>query len=86
MSQLPTVPDTLHETLWHGDQAAPMKSAAQVVAVLGREFSLELLQAIASQSEDDVGAAIERLLGAGLLFRSSHAAEQLHLQTRARSS
>jgi class 3 adenylate cyclase/tetratricopeptide (TPR) repeat protein len=72
-----TVPDTLHESLMARlDQVAPMKSVAQIAAVLGREFSLELLQAIASQSEDDVRAAIERLLGAGLVFRSSDAGEQ----------
>ncbi len=72
-----TVPDTLHESLMARlDQVAPMKFVAQIAAVIGREFSLELLQAVAGLSEDDVHAAIDRLLGAGLLFRSGDAGEQ----------
>ena len=72
-----TVPDTLHESLMARlDQVASMKTVAQIAAVLGREFSFELLRAVARLSENDVRAAIDRLLGAGLLYRSGPAREQ----------
>jgi len=72
-----TVPDTLHESLMARlDQVAPMKIVAQIAAVIGREFSLELLQAVAHLSEEDIHRAIDRLLEAGLLFRGGHAGTQ----------
>src|SRR5262249_41432206 len=65
------VPGTLHDTLMARlDQTAPMKATAQAAAAIGREFSLDLLEAVASLPRRDVEAAIERLLQAGLLFRS----------------
>jgi len=66
-----TVPDTLHESLMARlDLATPMKRVAQVAAVVGREFSLELLKAVAGLPERDVHVAVDRLLESGLLFRS----------------
>jgi class 3 adenylate cyclase/predicted ATPase len=68
-----TVPDTLHESLMARlDQVAPMKTVAQIAAVIGREFSLDLLQAVAHLSEDELRSALDRLLAMGLLFRSGH--------------
>src|SRR5262245_56207133 len=72
-----TVPDTLHDSLMARlDQLAPVKTIAQIAAVIGREFSFELLKAAAPFSEADVQAAIDRLLASGLVFRSGHASEQ----------
>ena len=66
-----TVPDTLHASLMARlDLAAPMKTVAQIAAVIGREFSLKLLNAVASLPEKEVLAAVDRLLEAGLLLRS----------------
>jgi len=66
-----TVPDTLHASLMARlDLAAPMKTVAQIAAVIGREFSLELLNAVASLPAGEVLAAINRLLESGLLLRS----------------
>jgi len=66
-----TVPDTLHASLMARlDLAAPMKTVAQIAAVIGREFSLELLNAVASLPEKEVLAAVDRLLEAGLVLRS----------------
>jgi class 3 adenylate cyclase/tetratricopeptide (TPR) repeat protein len=66
-----TVPDTLHESLMARlDLAAPMKRVAQVAAVIGREFSLGLLKAVAGLSERDVHVAVDQLLESGILFRS----------------
>lgn len=65
------VPDTLHDSLMARlDQVAPMKAVAQMAAVIGREFSYEVLQAIAPIPERDVRSAIDRLLSTGLVFRS----------------
>ena len=72
-----TVPDTLHDSLMARlDQLAPVKLVAQIAAVIGREFSYELLKAIAPFPEGDVQAAIDRLLASGLVFRSGHLSGQ----------
>ncbi len=72
-----TVPDTLHDSLMARlDQLAPVKTVAQIAAVIGREFSFELLKAVAPLSERDVRAAIDRLLASGLVFRSGHFSDQ----------
>src|SRR5262245_4565583 len=74
-----TVPDTLHESLMARlDQVAPMKAVAQIAAVIGREFSLELVQAVAQLSKDDIRSALDRLLASGLLFRSGRPADQTY--------
>jgi class 3 adenylate cyclase/predicted ATPase len=66
-----TVPDTLHASLMARlDLAAPMKTVAQIAAVIGREFSLELLNSVASLPNSELLAAVDRLLEAGLLLRS----------------
>jgi class 3 adenylate cyclase/predicted ATPase len=70
LASLP-VPDTLHESLMARlDQLAPMKAIAQTAAVIGREFRLDLLEAVASEPKREVHAAIDRLLASGLLYRS----------------
>lgn len=72
------VPDSLHDSLMARlDQLAPVKTVAQIAAVIGREFSLELLKAIAPFSETDVQGAIDRLLASGLVFRSGHVSDQI---------
>jgi class 3 adenylate cyclase/tetratricopeptide (TPR) repeat protein len=64
------VPDTLHDSLMARlDQLASMKAVAQMASVIGREFSLDLLEAVASPSELDLQAGIDRLISAGLLFQ-----------------
>src|SRR5262249_48844777 len=72
------VPDTLHDSLTARlDQLAPVKAVAQIAAVVGREFSFELLKAIAPLTETDLQGAIDRLLGSGLVFRSGHVSDQV---------
>jgi predicted ATPase/class 3 adenylate cyclase len=71
------VPETLHDSLMARlDRLAPVKIVAQIAAVIGRDFSLDLLKVIAPFSETDVEVAIDRLLAAGLVFRSGHASDQ----------
>ena len=45
------------------------KEVAQVGAVLGREFSYELLAAVAQRNAAELNAALDQLVVAGLAFR-----------------
>ncbi|MER8456445.1 AAA family ATPase [Mesorhizobium sp. M1300] len=45
-----------------------VKEVAQVGAVLGREFSHELLAAVAQRNAADLNGALDQLVGAGLVF------------------
>jgi len=51
------------------DQLGPAREVAQLGAVLGREFSIDLLRALWQSDEDGLQAALERLAGAELLYR-----------------
>jgi predicted ATPase len=65
------VPPTLHASLMARlDRIGPVaKEVAQVGAAIGREFSYDLLAAAAHQSDSELRAALNRLIGAGLVFR-----------------
>jgi predicted ATPase len=65
-----SVPATLHASLIARlDRLGPSaKEAAQVAAVIGREFPYELLAPVAQKSEPDLCAALDRLADAGLVF------------------
>ena len=59
------------------DRLGPAKEVAQIGAAIGREFSHTLLAAVARKPETELASALDRLVGAGLLFRqgvSPHAA------------
>jgi len=64
------VPATLHASLMARlDRLGPAKETAQVGAAIGREFSQALLAAVVRKPEAELGAALDRLIEAGLLFR-----------------
>jgi tetratricopeptide (TPR) repeat protein len=64
------IPDTLHDSLMARlDQMNAAKEVAQLGAVLGREFTYEMLQAISSQDDEVVKAGLERLVAAELLYQ-----------------
>ena len=65
------VPPTLHASLMARlDRIGSVaKEVAQVGAAIGREFSYDLLAAAAHQSDSELRAALNRLIGAGLVFR-----------------
>jgi len=71
-SSLPAlaVPATLHASLIARlDRiGAAAKEVAQIGAVLGREFSYELIQAVAQRNAAELQVALARLTEAGLLF------------------
>jgi class 3 adenylate cyclase/predicted ATPase len=64
------VPASLHASLMARlDRLGAAKEAAQIGAAIGREFSHGLLAAVARWTEHDLRAALDRLVGAGLLFQ-----------------
>jgi predicted ATPase/class 3 adenylate cyclase/CheY-like chemotaxis protein len=66
----PDVPKTLRASLLARiDRLGPGMELAQIGAAIGREFSHELLSTIAERPENDLAAALERLVASGLVLR-----------------
>ena len=64
------VPNTLQDSLMARlDRMAPVREVAQVAATIGREFSLDLLAAVAERSEEDISEALDQLADSELIFR-----------------
>ena len=64
------VPASLHASLMARlDRLGPAKEVAQIGAAIGREFSHVLLAAVAGKPETESQSELNRLVGAGLLFR-----------------
>ncbi len=64
------VPASLHASLMARlDRLGSAKEVAQIGAAIGREFSHALLGAVAGKPEAELATALDRLIGAGLLFR-----------------
>jgi hypothetical protein len=64
------VPASLHASLMARlDRLGPAKDVAQMAAAIGREFSYELLVAVAGLNEKELTRSIESLTNAGLLFQ-----------------
>jgi predicted ATPase len=70
------IPVTLHDSLMARlDRLGPAKEVAQVGAVLGREFSYELLQAVSLMPEAELQAALTKLTDAELIYARGIAPE-----------
>jgi predicted ATPase len=64
------IPTTLQESLLARlDRLAPAREVVQVAAAIGREFSHELLAIAAALPEGEMQAALDDLVGSGLVFR-----------------
>jgi predicted ATPase len=64
------VPASLHASLMARlDRLGAAKRVAQIGAAIGRDFSHALLAAVVGEPEAELGAALDRLIAAGLLFR-----------------
>jgi predicted ATPase len=64
------IPTTLHDSLMARlDHLAPMKEVAQVGAVIGREFSHELLAAVMAIAGPELDHALNHLLSSELILR-----------------
>jgi class 3 adenylate cyclase/predicted ATPase len=65
-----TVPASLHASLLARlDRLGQAKTVAQIGAVIGREFSHELLREVVNEPEATLAVSLDRLVAAGLLFR-----------------
>lgn len=66
----PAVPATLHASLMARlDRIGPIaKEVAQVGAAIGREFSYDLIAAIVQRCDNELQAALGRLINTGLMF------------------
>ena len=65
-----TVPATLRDSLMARlDRYMPVKEIAQIGAAIGREFSYELVAAVAPRTKGELEDALERLTASGLAFR-----------------
>src|SRR5262249_12928573 len=68
-AHLQTIPATLQESLLARlDRLGPGKEIAQIGAVIGREFSYELLRAVAGIPARGLDAALDRLLASELVY------------------
>jgi class 3 adenylate cyclase len=66
----PEIPATLQDSLMARlDRLASVKEVAQIGAVIGREFSYELLAAVAPISGAQLAAALDQLVGSELVSR-----------------
>ena len=64
------IPDTLHDSLMARlDRLGPAKQVAQLGATLGREFSYELIQAVAPVEEAMLQKALTQLVDVELLYQ-----------------
>jgi tetratricopeptide (TPR) repeat protein len=65
-----TVPTTLRDSLMARlDRFTPVKEIAQIGAVIGREFSYELIVAVAPMPQAQLDDALTQLAASGLAFR-----------------
>ncbi len=74
-----SIPSTLQDSLMARlDRLGPAKEVAQISAVIGREFSDELLRAIADRDDSELDALLAQLERAELIFRSRSAPEGVY--------
>ncbi len=65
-----SIPDTLQDSLVARlDRLGPARAVAQLASVLGREFPQDRLAAVCGLPATELGAALDRLVSAELLFR-----------------
>jgi class 3 adenylate cyclase/predicted ATPase len=64
------IPTSLHDSLMARlDRLASVRLVAQIGAAIGREFSYQLLHAVSRLPDDELKAALTRLVGSELVFQ-----------------
>ncbi len=64
------IPTSLHDSLMARlDRLASVRHVAQIGAAIGREFSYALLQMVSRLPQDELHAALARLVASGLVFQ-----------------
>ena len=70
------IPETLHDSLMARlDRSPTMREVAQIGAVIGREFSYQLIVAITDLSAEQLDEALRQLADAALIYRHGVAPE-----------
>ena len=73
------IPATLHASLIARlDRLASVRDVAQTGAVIGREFSYELLSSVAGLPKNTIDEALERLVQSALIFRRGTAPHAIY--------
>jgi predicted ATPase len=74
------IPETLHDSLMARlDRLAHVKEIAQLGAVIGREFSGELIAAVAARPRKEIDDVLDELARSELVFRRDVAAEAVYV-------
>lgn len=74
------IPTTLHDSLMARlDRLQPIKEVAQMAACIGREFDYQLLAGISPLSDSELGAALDGLIKAELVYRRGLPPEATYL-------
>ncbi len=74
------IPPTLRDSLMARlDRLGPIKATAQLAAVIGREFDVDLLARISSLDQDALREALGQLMGAGIIHRRRRLEGDLYL-------
>jgi predicted ATPase/class 3 adenylate cyclase len=72
-----TVPATLKDSLMARlDRLGEAREVAQIAAVIGRQFSFSLLDAVAPRGADQLGAMLVKLVAAGIVFPEERGLER----------
>jgi tetratricopeptide (TPR) repeat protein len=75
-----TIPATLRDSLMARlDRFAPVREIAQIGAAIGREFSYELIEAVAPMPQAQLDEALARLSESGLAFRRGTPPDAIYL-------
>ena len=79
------IPTSLHDSLMARlDRLASVRQVAQIGAAIGREFSYALLRAVSRLPEDELQAALDRLVASELVFQRGTPPDAVYsLQARA---
>jgi class 3 adenylate cyclase/predicted ATPase len=74
------IPTTLHDSLMARlDRLASVRQVAQIGAAIGREFPYALLRAVSRLSEDDLRAALSRLVASELVFQRRTSSDAVYI-------
>jgi class 3 adenylate cyclase/tetratricopeptide (TPR) repeat protein len=75
-----TIPETLRDSLMARlDRAGTVKEIAQIGAVIGREFSYELISAVAGMSSADLDGRLALLTESGLAYRTGNNSQTVYV-------
>jgi class 3 adenylate cyclase/predicted ATPase len=74
------IPTTLHDSLMARlDRLASVRQVAQIGAAIGREFPYPLLRAVSRLSEDELRAALSRLVTSELVFQRGTSSDAVYI-------